>query len=59
MIEIGKQVLFKFKDTKLWKTGNVLNQPCDGIVTISRYDELMGNPFIVKLDEIDLVEVNR
>ena len=56
MIEVGKKVLFKFKDKKVFKQGTIISYPTEEIVNIQRND-FEEIPFIVKLDEIDLVEI--
>ena len=56
MIEIGKKVLFKFKNKKVFKQGTIVSYPTEEIVSITRndFEDIL---FIVKLDEIDLVEI--
>ena len=60
MIPIGRSVLFKFRDKKIYKEGKIAAYPAEGIIQISKLDSSgfmqLDNTFIVKLDEIDLIE---
>ena len=55
MIPVGRRVLFKFKDKKIYKEGKVVAYPAEGIIHIEQ-GLFEAAPFIVKLEEIDLVE---